>query len=194
LRKSKLMPRADGPFKIIEKINDNAYKLKLLLEFGVSLTINISDLRHYLGEEDELESRMTPIQEGEDDKYITLSDTHNPPPLVIKGPITRARVRQLNQQVSSFLCSSACTYENSMLPNEIVDYIVLRNFGEDHEGLGNQQGQGGRLGGRPRQGGGPNHLGVSHLGLQDQHAPNSSPRPQTDSDFSDPHIPGNIKI
>jgi hypothetical protein len=29
LRKSKLMPRADGPFKIIEKINDNAYKLEL---------------------------------------------------------------------------------------------------------------------------------------------------------------------
>jgi hypothetical protein len=34
-----------------------------------------------------------------------------------------------------------------MLPNEIVDYIVLRNFEEDHEGLGNLQGQGGRLGG-----------------------------------------------
>ena len=29
LRKSKLMPRAAGPYKIIEKINDNAYKLKL---------------------------------------------------------------------------------------------------------------------------------------------------------------------
>jgi hypothetical protein len=29
LRKSKLMPRADDPFKIIEKINDNAYKLEL---------------------------------------------------------------------------------------------------------------------------------------------------------------------
>nr|CAE05236.1 OSJNBa0011K22.19 [Oryza sativa Japonica Group]CAE75957.1 B1159F04.20 [Oryza sativa Japonica Group] len=26
LRKSKLMPRVDGPFKIVEKINDNAYK------------------------------------------------------------------------------------------------------------------------------------------------------------------------
>ena len=26
LRKSKLMPHADGPFKILEKINDNAYK------------------------------------------------------------------------------------------------------------------------------------------------------------------------
>jgi hypothetical protein len=82
-----------------------------------------------LGEEDELESRMTPIQEGGgDDEDITLLDTDNPPPLVIQGPIIRARARQLNQQVSPFLSSSACTYENSMQPNEIVDYIVLRNF------------------------------------------------------------------
>ena len=34
LRKSKLMPRAVGPYKIIEKINDNAYKLELPPEFG----------------------------------------------------------------------------------------------------------------------------------------------------------------
>jgi len=27
LRKSKLLPRADGPFKVVAKINDNAYKL-----------------------------------------------------------------------------------------------------------------------------------------------------------------------
>jgi hypothetical protein len=47
LRKSKLMPRADGPFKIIEKINDNAYKLELPPEFGVSPTVNITDLRPY---------------------------------------------------------------------------------------------------------------------------------------------------
>jgi hypothetical protein len=45
LRKSKLMPRADGPFKIIEKINDNAYKFELPPEFRVSPTFNISDLR-----------------------------------------------------------------------------------------------------------------------------------------------------
>jgi hypothetical protein len=45
LRKSKLMPRADGPFRIIEKINDNAYKIELSPEFRVSPTINISDLR-----------------------------------------------------------------------------------------------------------------------------------------------------
>jgi hypothetical protein len=28
---------------------------------------------------------------GEEDEDITLSDTHNPPTLVIQGPITRAR-------------------------------------------------------------------------------------------------------
>jgi hypothetical protein len=36
LRKSKLMPKTDGPFKIIEKITDNVYKLELPPEFGVS--------------------------------------------------------------------------------------------------------------------------------------------------------------
>jgi hypothetical protein len=62
LRKSKLMPRAAGPYKILEKINDNAYKLELPLEFWVSPTFNIADLKLYLGEEDELESRTTPLQ------------------------------------------------------------------------------------------------------------------------------------
>ena len=52
LCKSKLMSRAAGPYKIIEKINDNAYKLELPPEFGVSPTFNIADLKPYLGEED----------------------------------------------------------------------------------------------------------------------------------------------
>ena len=29
LRKSKLMPRGDYPFRVLEKINDNAYKIEL---------------------------------------------------------------------------------------------------------------------------------------------------------------------
>ena len=80
LRKSKLMPRAAGPYKIIEKINDNAYKLELPPKFGVSPTFNIVDLKPYLGEQDELESRMTPFQEGEDDEDITPSDV----PLILQ--------------------------------------------------------------------------------------------------------------
>jgi hypothetical protein len=63
LRKSKLMPRADGPFKVIEKINDNAYKLELLGDFGtVSPTFNIADLKPYFGEEYEVASRTTSIK------------------------------------------------------------------------------------------------------------------------------------
>jgi hypothetical protein len=88
LRKSKLMPRAAGPYKILEKINDNAYKLELPPEFRVSPTFNIADLKPYLGEEDELESRTTPLQEGEDDEDITSTHT-------MDGPITRSRARQL---------------------------------------------------------------------------------------------------
>jgi hypothetical protein len=59
LRKSKLMPRAHGPFKVLKNINENAYKLDLPADFGVSTTFNIVDLKPYLGDEDELDSRMT---------------------------------------------------------------------------------------------------------------------------------------
>jgi hypothetical protein len=38
------MLRDDGPVRILEKINDNAYKLELPPEFGVSPKFNISDL------------------------------------------------------------------------------------------------------------------------------------------------------
>jgi translation initiation factor IF-1 len=50
LRKSKLMPRAAGPYKVLAKINDNAYTLELPPDFGVSPTFNISDLKPYMGD------------------------------------------------------------------------------------------------------------------------------------------------
>jgi hypothetical protein len=58
-------------------------------------------------------------------------DTNNTPQVDIQGPITRARARQLNLQVISFLCNYSCALESSMLPNNL---IVLRNQGEDHGG------------------------------------------------------------
>jgi hypothetical protein len=53
------MPRVDGLFKVLEKINENANKLDVPANFGVSPTFNITDLKPYLGEEDKLESRKT---------------------------------------------------------------------------------------------------------------------------------------
>jgi hypothetical protein len=127
LRKSKLMPRADGLFKVLEKINENAYKLDLPADFGVSLTFNIADLKSYLREEDELESRTTQMQEGEDDVDINTSDTSTPTHNQISGPITRAHARQLNNQVSSFLASYSSYLDNGYM----CSVLLLRNDGQE---------------------------------------------------------------
>ena len=41
LQKSKLMPHADGTFKVLEKINDNAYKLELPVDFGLVAVLRL---------------------------------------------------------------------------------------------------------------------------------------------------------
>ena len=43
-RKSKIQPRGDRPFQVLERINDNAYKVELPGEYNVSSTFNVSDL------------------------------------------------------------------------------------------------------------------------------------------------------
>jgi hypothetical protein len=59
-RKSKLMPRGDGPFHILSKINDNAYKIDLPPSYGVSNTFNVANLLPVTSE-DTLELRTTPF-------------------------------------------------------------------------------------------------------------------------------------
>jgi hypothetical protein len=138
--------------KIIEKINDNAYKLELPPEFEVSPTFNIADLKPYLGEEDEIESRMTSFQEGEDDEDITPSDAPADPPTNMQGPMTRARMRQLNLEVSSFLSDPFYIIENRLLPNDV---IFLRNIWEAHEEVGGSNGGKDDQQGRPTEAEGP---------------------------------------
>nr|GEW63606.1 RNA-directed DNA polymerase [Tanacetum cinerariifolium] len=50
-RFAKLQPRADGPFRVLERINDNAYKIDLPGHYGVSATFNVADLTLYVGDE-----------------------------------------------------------------------------------------------------------------------------------------------
>jgi hypothetical protein len=66
-----------------------------------------------------------------------------------------------------FLSTCAYSSEDGTLSNDIIDYIVLRNFGDDHEGLGNQQGPVGKQGGRPSQDGGPIQLRFDYLSHQE---------------------------
>jgi hypothetical protein len=81
------MSCAAGPFIILAKINDNAYKLELPPMFRVSPSFNISDLRPYMGQEDEMPSRMISFQEGEDDEEINTLATIIPS-VEILDPIT----------------------------------------------------------------------------------------------------------
>ena len=73
-RKSKLMPRGDGPFRVLAKINDNAYKIDLPANCGGSNTFNVADLLPFTSE-DVSESRTTPFQGGMDDMTTTTTPT-----------------------------------------------------------------------------------------------------------------------
>ncbi|KAK1602156.1 hypothetical protein QYE76_017199 [Lolium multiflorum] len=67
-RNSKLKPRGDGPFKVLKRINNNAYVIDIpTSKYLVSNTFNVSDLSPYHGDEEEQESRTTLSQGGGDD-------------------------------------------------------------------------------------------------------------------------------
>ena len=69
----------------------------------------------------------------------------------MQGPMTRARMRQLNLEVSLFLSDPFHTFENRLLPNDV---ILLRNKGKGHEELGERYRGGEDQQGRPTQAGG----------------------------------------
>jgi hypothetical protein len=99
-------------------------------DFEFSPTFNIADLKTYLGEQDKLELSTTQMQ-GEDDVDINTSDTSTPTHNQISGPVTWARARQLNNQVSSFLASYL-----SYLDNEnMCSVLLLRNDGQERNGV-----------------------------------------------------------
>jgi len=95
-RKSKLEPRGDGPFHILERINDNAYKVDLLGEYGVSATLNVSDLTLFDGGDD---SRLNPSEEirDDEDQPNTKRNHANDPLEVPIGLITRVRAKKLKE-------------------------------------------------------------------------------------------------
>ncbi|GJZ48845.1 RNA-directed DNA polymerase [Tanacetum coccineum] len=67
-RYGKLQDRADGPFRVLKRINDNAYKIDLPGSYGVSATFNVADLTPYVEADDfHGDSGTSRFLEGEDD-------------------------------------------------------------------------------------------------------------------------------
>jgi len=58
------MPRADGPFEVLEHMNDNAYEVDLLGEYGVSAIINVADLSLYLEDDYLVDLREILLNKG----------------------------------------------------------------------------------------------------------------------------------
>jgi hypothetical protein len=59
-----LLPRGAGPYKVLAKINDNAYKIDLpTAEYGINSSFNVADLTPYEGE-DLAASRSMPFEGG----------------------------------------------------------------------------------------------------------------------------------
>ena len=120
-RKSKLSPRGDGPFKVLKKVGDNAYVLELPIEYGVSPVFNVGDLSPFHGIEED--SRSNPFQEGEIDEGSSMDEPPTPTP-TFDGPITRARAKSIQDELSSMVAAmtlmddQACFKELLMLTNE----------------------------------------------------------------------------
>jgi len=63
------MPQEYGHFHIMERINDNAYKMDLLGEYVVSYLFNVSNLSlFYVGDD----LRMNPFKQKENDVIQTI--------------------------------------------------------------------------------------------------------------------------
>ncbi|KAL9241144.1 hypothetical protein vseg_015286 [Gypsophila vaccaria] len=74
-RKNKLMPRAEGPYKIVAKVNDNAYKVELPGDYAVHVTFNVGDLSPYRDDDGIAELRTIPLKGGGDDTESMSMDS-----------------------------------------------------------------------------------------------------------------------
>ncbi|KZV58553.1 hypothetical protein F511_23683 [Dorcoceras hygrometricum] len=119
-RRSKLLPRGDGPFQVLERINDNAYKLDLPDEYNVSSSFNVSDLSLFdVGHDNDL--RTNPSQEGEDDAITTI---RRDPLALPSGPITRGRSKKFKEALHGLVLSTQEMFKEE--GNHAHENIVAR--------------------------------------------------------------------
>jgi hypothetical protein len=97
-RRSKLHPRGDGPFQVIARINNNAYKLDLPGVYNISATFNVYDLSPFDVGDD---SRTNPFEERGNDgnQQASLKDPLHVP----VGPIIRARSKMIKEAISGLI-------------------------------------------------------------------------------------------
>jgi hypothetical protein len=94
-RKSKLQPRGDGSFQVLERINDNAYKI----------TFNVADLTLF---DTNFDSRSNPFEERGDD-VNQPRNTSNDPLHVPNGSMTRSKTKELKETLNALVLKVSTT-------------------------------------------------------------------------------------
>jgi hypothetical protein len=130
--RSKLHPRGDGPFQVLERINDNAYKLDLPGEYNISATFNVSDFSLFDVGDD---SRSNPFEErgNDENQQAPLKDPLHVP----VEPITRARSKKikeaLNRLIQDIWADSTMGHSKlSPKEDEAVINLIQATDGADH--------------------------------------------------------------
>ncbi|RDX98142.1 hypothetical protein CR513_18993, partial [Mucuna pruriens] len=95
-RKYKLQPRGDGTFQVLERINDNAYKVDLPTAYG-----------------EKFDSRTNPFEEGGNDRDPTNKGKDNL--CDIRGPMTRPKTKMMKQSLPDLSLRIKETLEQSEL-------------------------------------------------------------------------------
>jgi hypothetical protein len=96
-RISKLYPRGDGLFQVIDRINDNAYKLEVSSEYNISATFNVYDLCPF----DVGDLRSNPFEKkGNDENHLA---TPHDPLYVLIEPIIRARAKEIKEAFNGLI-------------------------------------------------------------------------------------------
>ena len=89
--------------KLLKKMNDNAYKVELPSDYGVSATFNVSDLSPY-HEDEPLDSRTSFFQPMENDvgKQPNLSDAGKQPNMCPLEDANEPNVNSLTKETTQF--------------------------------------------------------------------------------------------
>ena len=83
----------------MERINDITYKIDLPLDYGVSNTINVTDLILCDVDTFNINSRADPPQEGGYDRGLSKEEEFNLGELNMDGPITRTRSKRFQEEL-----------------------------------------------------------------------------------------------
>ncbi|GKV46462.1 hypothetical protein SLEP1_g53443 [Rubroshorea leprosula] len=133
-RHSKLQPRGDGPFQVIARINDNAYKLELPGEYNVRATFNVSDLSPFDVGDD---LRTNPFEErGNDGNQDDPTCTTSIDPLHIPGgSVTRAKARKMREALNGLIEQIWVDNNMQQVNRSLDDYQSMMNIIQDFKDM-----------------------------------------------------------